>query len=320
MKLTNDQIRELTFGAVYSEEENGIVRFYKCTKKQIEAWGNIREVLGERAMQTSGIRMDLHTNSKTISFDSRSKVDVYINGLLRQSLNMGDGERATISICDPLGYPLDDARVTIIFSSHGNCYVTNVELDDGCYVTPHKYDTKILFIGDSITQGWNTSFNSKRYDSLSYAWRVSRFFNADCVIHGVGGGVFHKSVFDSIDFDPDTVIIAFGTNDFRMLETLAELKKNASEFMDLIAEEYNGKKIFLISPIWRAEQQMPMGSFKDCRETIIEESDRHGFIHIDGLTLVPPCPDFFSDETVHPNAVGFGIYAENLIKELLKYL
>jgi hypothetical protein len=37
--------------------------------------------------------------------------------------------------------------------------------------------------------------------------------------------------------------------------------------------------------------------------------------------MVPPDPAFFADPTpLHPNALGFGIFAENLIRELQKHL
>ena len=64
-----------------------------------------------------------------------------------------------------------------------------------------------------------------------------------------------------------------------------------------------------------------MGHFRDCRRVIIEEATKRGFIHINGLDMVPPDPVFFADpKPLHPNALGFGIYAENLIRELQKHL
>ena len=93
--------------------------------------------------------------------------------------------------------------------------------------------TKFLFIGDSITQGYDS-----KQDSMSYAWRVSRMLNADSIIHGIGGGYYHESIVDSIDFDPDTVVLAFGTNDFGHYDTYDELRYHASAFFSLITKEY----------------------------------------------------------------------------------
>ena len=43
-------------------------------------------------------------------------------------------------------------------------------------------------------------------------------------------------------------------------------------------------------------------------------------IHIDGLSLVPPIPELFSDKWLHPNALGYGFYGENLTRQILNHL
>ena len=319
MRLTTEQMKSVTFGAVRIEEQDNGLRLYKCTQKQIDAWYALSQTLGARAEKTTpGVRLDFHTNSKHLSFEAVGTYEVYVNDLFRGKYDMEQmGGEVTLDLSDPLGDELEDVRVTLVFPSHfENPVLISLSLDDGASVKPHRFDKKILFIGDSITQGWDSG-----YDSLSYAWRVLRFFNADGVIYGVGGGYFHPTVFDSIDFDPDTVILAFGTNDFGKNATTGEMREKVSAFMDLLAKEYAGKKIFCISPIWRATHEKPMGHFRDCRGVVIEEAKERGFIHINGLDLVPPDPVFFADETpLHPNALGFGIYAENLIREMQKYL
>ena len=315
MRLSNNDIKKLTFGAVRCEETDKGLQFFKCTKKQTDAWYAIKEALGERSEKPTGVRIDFHTDSKSFILEGSGTFEVLINGIYRSTEELGDHGCVTVDICDALGNVLDDARITLIFHSHSRTFIKSLALDEGSYVKPHEFDTKILFIGDSITQGWDSG-----YSFLSYAWRVSDFFNANSVIHAVGGGIFHESIFDSIDFDPDTVIIAFGTNDFGFYQTIDELKANTSAFMSRIAEAYKGKKIFYVSPIWRERREKPMGSFQECRKALVEEADKQGFIHVDGLDLVPPIPEFYADKEIHPNALGFGLYAENLIKEMLKHM
>lgn len=318
MKLTNEQIKAVTFGAVDIKETQDGLQFYKCTEKQRKAWWALSKTLGERAeMTTPGVRLDFHTDSKRFTFEAKGVFEVYINDLFRVKFDFAEGGTGTVELCDPLGDPLCDARVTLIFPSHFIGGVLKaVSLDDGAYIKPHVFDKKILFVGDSITQGWDSG-----YDSLSYAWRVMRFFNADAVVHGVGGGYFHRTVFDSINFDPDVVILALGTNDFGKYPTTDAMREETAAFMDQLAQEYKGKTLFCISPIWRLGQEKSMGHFRDCRQVVIDEATKRGFIHINGLDLVPPDPTFFADPSpLHPNALGFGIYAENLIREMQKYL
>lgn len=193
-----------------------------------------------------------------------------------------------------------------------------VEIDDDATLEPHKYDCKMMFIGDSITQGWEST-----WDSLSYANHVSRFFNAESVIQGIGGAIYHMTTFDeAIDFDPDVVIVAYGTNDWGFYKTMEDGREHCQKFLDQLVAKYGDKKLFGISPIWRADttDDRPMGSFEVCKSYVKEEILNHGMTLIDGEILTPHLPEFYSDEYLHPDTKGFGIYALNLIAELQKYI
>ena len=284
MTLTFNDVKKITVGAVKISEETDGIHFYKCTDKQTKAWYALKEVLGSRSLATSGIRLDFHTDSKNISFTAPSgnKFELYINGTFRKQFRLKDAPKTVhAEINDEFGKPLDMARVTLYFPSHGVGVLSSLELDDGAKIIPHTFDTKMLFIGDSITQGWDA-----HYDSLSYAYRTSRFFNAESVIHGVGGGVFHETVFDSIPFKPEHVIIAYGTNDWGFYGTADEMRNQVRSFLDNIKEEYkDAKNVFVISPIWRADfatKKTGVGSFDDCRDIVIEEAQSHGFTHVNG--------------------------------------
>lgn len=322
MKLTLADLRALSVGAVDFEEKNGILFFYKCTKKQREVWLGQSAELGHRACVTTGVRLDFHTDARSLTFvaDSEGKYELFVDDLLRKQFWVGTdipcGEPAHFDLCDALGNEKESYRVTLHFPNHKVGSLSLVELEGATYAHRHEFDCKILMIGDSITQGWNA-----KYNSLSYAHHVSRFFNADIVDQGIGGAYFLPESFDRIDFDPDIVMVAYGTNDFSKRKTYESLREYAGGHLDLIAEEYRDKKIFVLSPIWRGKREgKAMGSFEGCRAVIAEEAEKRGMIHIDGLALVPPIPEFFADEYLHPNDMGFSLYALNLIREMQKYL
>ena len=318
MKLTFEQICSITSGAVSVEQKPDGIHFYKCTKEQIEAWTRLSTTLGERAATTTGVCLDFHTNSKHLAFSivGENKFELYIDGLLRHQFRSDTKSTFSAELCDTLGNEQSEYRVTLVLPSHSAGILQELTLDDGATVEPHRYDRKMLFIGDSITQGWNA-----QYDSLSYAWRVSRHFNADSIIQGIGGAYYHESTFDTLPFDPDVVLVAYGTNDFGHYSSLEELRGHVSAYLSLIKQEYASKQIFVLSPIWRGHRDgKKMGNFEDCRTVIIQEAERLGMIHINGLRLVPPFPSLFADEYLHPNDEGFSIYAENLIVELEKHL
>jgi lysophospholipase L1-like esterase len=323
MKLSFEQIKCVTFGAISITEQSDGIHFLRSTQKQIDAWTALKSDIGHRATITTGVRLDFHTSSSLIRFGTSAgkKYEVYVDGLFRAYIDMDEteGRETTVYLNEP-NYPVaDEHRVTLYLPAHDVAGVLSyVELDDGASIIPHKFDTKMLFIGDSITQGWAAD-----RDSLSYANRVSRYFNAESVINGNGSAYFHNTTFDVPDFEPNTVIVALGTNDFDHFKSKDEMVYHADAYLKNVAQAY-GKtaKLFYISPIWRgdlAKRERAVGTFDDCRKTLAGIAQSYGFVHVDGLTLVPHDPEFFWDKFIHPNSLGFGIYAENLIKEILKH-
>lgn len=317
MILTLEQIKDVTVGASsIVKNDEGVIKFAKCTAKQVDAWYKLREILGQRAETTTGIRLDFHTDAKAIKITSATShtYDLLINGVIVKHFSAAE----TKELCYELPSENTDNRVTFVFPSHCVGALREVELDGATYVNRHDFDTKILFFGDSITQGHKSD-----YDSISYAYQTSFFFNADSMIQGIGGAIFHETTFDyEIPYDPDTVIIAYGTNDFGYYRTLDDLRAQVSGFLDHIKNKYGDKKVICLSPIWRGDDATAkaMGMFSECRAVIVDEIAKRDFIHIDGYKLTPHDPWFYSDAYLHPNATGFGIYALNLIKELQKYI
>ena len=317
MKLSLEQVKKITVGALHIWEEDGAIRFAKCTPKQVEAWYNRSRTLGVRAETTTGVRLDFHTNSKEFAFTPSiaTKYEVYIDNILTYAYSQSDFE---LDMRKSMELDGKEHRITLYLPSHECCMLESVELDADATLTPHKFDCRILFIGDSITQGWDSN-----WDSLSYAYHVSRFFNAESVIQGIGGAYYHATTFDeAIEFDPDIVVIAYGTNDWDSShKSLESGRLHCEKFLDQVVARYGNKKLFGITPIWRADANTPkeMGCFEDCICYIKEELASHGMTVIDGQTLTPHLPDFYADEYLHPNAKGFGVYALNLIKELNLY-
>lgn len=313
MKLTFEEIKNVTFGAIDIINKEDGIHFTKCSKKQIAAWYEIRTNLGERAETTTGVIIDFHTDSSHVEFAVIGhKFEVLINGVLTQQV-LSDTEelRNEQIICANLSE--GENRVTLVFPSHGVGILRSISVDDGAYVCPHEFDKKILFIGDSITQGWDSKF-----DCMSFAYRTADFYNAERVINGIGGAIYAPTTFDKVAFDPDVVIVAYGTNDYDYFKDYQVYKNNVVSYLELVKANYGEKNVFIITPIWRFDKDYPrcIGTFEVCRKTIEEEAERLGFRVVDGYELVPHIDSFYAD-IVHPNEMGFGVYAEKLIAKIL---
>lgn len=320
MKLTFDQIKAVTFGAVSMELHDDGIHFFKCTKKQLDGWYSLHESLGDRALTTTGVRLDFHTDATTAAFTVDSvgkgtgaKFEILVNDVteLCEYLPTDDGAH-TFTMALPAG----ENRVTFVMPSHNVVgTLREVELVDATKCEPHKFDTKIIFMGDSITQGWNA-----KYDSMSYAYRVARFFNADCIIHGVGGGMYDKVTFDKVEgFDPEIVTIAMGTNDFGYYKTLEDFSAACDGHLAAIAQAYPDKIRICMTPVRRIDEDKPkaLGTFRQLRDVIEATAAKYGFILVDGYNTMPYNSDFFNDG-VHPTTLGFSIMADKMIAAIVK--
>ena len=63
--------------------------------------------------------------------------------------------------------------------------------------------------------------------------------------------------------------------------------------------------------------QRAAGAFSDCQKAIQEIAKGLNLEVIDGETLVPPQAKLMADD-LHPNDLGFTVYALNLIKAVYK--
>ncbi len=307
MKLSLEQIKNLTVGAVLIEQTADGIHFYKMQKCQIKAFYALSEILGVRAETTTGIRLDFETDSKFFAFEvkSGSKFEYLIDGVYQGKVAIGNAKRVKMGLSAP-------CRVTLVFPSHEIGTIDNVELSDGASAVRHKFDKKVLFIGDSITQGWNSGI-----DTLSYAYRTSFALNYDSIIQGVGGAYYHASTFADSGFDPDVVIVAYGTNDVNHFKTQDEMVEQLRAYLGMVKEIYKRSKIYAISPIWVSggSEEKRMGNLWECYKLIADEIEKCGVEHIKGLELVPHERRYFADD-LHPNADGFGEYAGSLVRIL----
>ena len=307
MILNLEQIKNLTVGAVEIEQTADGIYFYKMQKCQIDAFYVLSEILGFRAKTTTGIRLDFETDSKFLAFEVKSgaRFEYLIDGVYQGTAQITDG-RVKIDLAAP-------CRITLCFPSHDVGVIDNVELSDGASAVRHKFDKKVLFIGDSITQGWNSGI-----DTLPYAYRTSFALNYDSIIQGVGGAYYHASTFADSGFEPDSVIIAYGTNDVWHFATKDEMLCQLRAYLGLVKETYKHSKIYAISPIWVSggSEEKRMGNLWECYELIADEIEKCGVEHIRGLDLVPHERRYFADD-LHPNKDGFEEYAKRLV-EILK--
>ena len=306
MKLTFAEIRSLTHGADHITEESDGLHFYKCTAKQEAAW----EATGMdrfRVHATTGIRLEVETDANAITFEAPSgnKFEVWINGMFYRQILVNDlretGKTPVVQLEPGI------KRIMFALPSHSAGVLSSFSLDGATFFRPVGYEKKMLFIGDSITQGWDSQF-----DTLSFAYRTATALGVDFHICGIGGARYIPETFDRVSFDPDTVVIAYGINDFDSTHrTVAENIENINAYLDLVKETYGDRRVVVITPIWMAKKDAEWN--RTMRTSIANVAIQKGFEIVDGETLFPKNEAFFADGYLHPNDLGFSVYAERLI-------
>lgn len=333
MKLTIEQIRTITRGAVRIEEEQDGVHFYRFTNEQDRLYEAVWDEFHMKSKATSGIRMEFVTDSQNLEIKTNvSKgssrtyfaFEVFVNGELNGTLANIDVDHApedytatnfelgTFERKFSLGE--GDKTVRIYFPWSADAVLEEMILDDGAFLESTKAKKKLLVYGDSITQGYDALRPSNRYAS-----RIADVFDMEEVNKAIGGEV-HRAALAELkdDFIPDQIMIAYGTNDWAKCPK-ADVKANCEGFYKAIREHYPDTPILTITPIWRkdGEEHHEFGQFHEMEELIFETVKPYEKITVvSGYDFVPKEEKYFGDARLHPNDAGFEHYFNNLYKTI----
>ena len=287
------------------------VRF---TDIQLEFYRKRDDFLYARALCTSGITMDFTTDQRTLSFHydthsfvrSHNTFDIYEEGELVQTVPVSvDHPSGTVEYKRRCENP---SRVTIYLPAMACACISDLNI--GSYVPVSPSNIRLLFFGDSITQGIECQHASMAYPSI-----LGRRLSAETLNQGVGGFYFDQNSLDEkTSFNPDTVFIAYGTNDFRIFHDVNVIEEHAKTYFSSILKLYPKSRIVVIPPIWRADlsSEPERKLFQKTCSAIVQLAYAFGFVAVDGQALVDHEEELFTDGYLHPNDLGFGQYAERL--------
>ncbi len=326
MILSYEQIKNFTLGAlsVVEDENSGQITFSRFSEKQLDFYRKNFEGYYLRAQNSAGVRLSFHTDASSLTLDYKmslgsSENDFHIDVVCDSAIIKNEAVITDRNFCEgslhcPL--PSGEHHVSVHFPLRSLFFLKKFELSGETFVTQHKpKGPKILFLGDSITHGAFTP-----YPSLSYSSRLTQMLDADAINQAIGGEIFREGIIDGdINFEPDVITVAFGTNDWSCAKDDPMLRLDRAEkCLTKLKNSFPNAHIVYISPIWRGvlpEEQLSFdiscAGFKALAMSLDIDV-------IDGYTLVPHLPEFFRDKTLHPNELGFSLYAENLAVTLKK--
>ena len=320
MKLDLEQIRSITKGAADVREEDGYFRFFRFTSTQSLSYKN--DGLGDFHMKTyatSGVRFAFVTDAKNITFDYRTSIgssryygyfDVYVNDIM--AFHFGQPDASVPESKAEIALDGNKNKVEIYFPWSRRTEIKNFELDGS--FEPVSRSRKMICYGDSITQGYDAIYPSLAYDAI-----LARLLDCDQINKGIAADVFYPKIIEKECASPDIVTVAYGTNDWSKTSK-EKFEKNCTEFYKKVRETFPESVIFGITPIWRKDysDKKAIGFTADELDSRMRSlcSGIKDIYFINGWLLTPHIPDFYSDKYLHPNDLGFSVYARNLYEKI----
>lgn len=310
MVLTNEQLKKIYFGAYsFSETDDGYLMAHQYTKAQEEYFEKALDYWFERCNASTAKTLEFNTEATQISFDyriawlaSEDSFELCVDGLISDIKYVKDIEKEGSIAFD---MPEGKKDIIVYFPVDALVVIKNFEINAS--FKPAVKGKKVLWLGDSITQGYGPLRSSQTYVSVA-----NRILNYDIINQGIGGYVYDPKVLVEMEgYKPDKIIVALGTNQYDT-ESMADIEK----YYEIITSLYKNIPILAITPLWRGDniEGLPtLIKFCDKLKDIIKKYDT--VTMVEGWNLVPHLSEYFIDN-LHPNQLGTEVYARNLIREM----
>lgn len=311
MILTNEELKNFYFGAYeFEETEDGYLQAFQYSKKQIEYFKGAMDFWYERCTASSAKTLEFTTSARKVAFDykiiwkgSADSFELCVNGLVTDIVYVKDVlDTGRIEWELPEG----EKNVIIYLTADETVLIRNFEAD--AKVTRAKKNEKVLWLGDSITQGYGPLRSSCTYVSVA-----NRLLNYDIINQGIGGYVYDKNSLMKMEgYNPDKIIVALGTNQYGDKDMSV-----VEEYYETLTGIYGNEiPILCISPLWRGDNLEALPVLYAFCENVKKIAGRYKNVQIiDGMKLVPHLPEYFLDN-LHPNCFGCEVYGRNLVEEI----
>lgn len=310
MLLSTSQLKSIYFGALeFAEAEEGYLQAFQYTKPQIQYFKRVSEFWYDRCIASTAKTLEFITTATTVSFEykflwkgSEDSIELFVDGEENQVVYVKDLKDEG---CITFTLPQGKKQGLIYLPVDATMLIRNVEISGE--FTPAVKGEKVLWMGDSITQGFGPLRSSQTYVS-----RANRVLNYDIINQGIGGYIYDKNILTDMNgYRPDKIIISMGTNQFEN-----EDLQVVEEYYIRLKELYGDTPVLCITPIWRGDKPGMEVIFERFCNGIKDICKKYDNITVvDGFTLVPHLSEYFLDD-LHPNAKGCEVYAENLLKAI----
>lgn len=313
MNQANEELKKVYFGAYsFAETEDGWLQAFQYSEAQMAYFRSAFDFWYDRSMATTAKTLEMVTDATRISLEyrfiwtgSQDSFELMVNGLITRIDYVRDLEEE-----GSLTWNLPEGKKSVVIYLPADATVLLRGFSmNGTAERPEKNE-KVLWLGDSITQGYGPLRSGATYVSVA-----NRLLNYDIINQGIGGYIYDKkSLMRMEGYQPDKIIVALGTNQYGS-ETMTDVE----EYYETLTGLYgNTIPILCISPLWRGDNPEGIPTLVRYCENIRRIAGSYGNVRVvDGFSLVPHLGEYFLDN-LHPNCLGAEVYGRNLVEAIRK--
>lgn len=308
--MTEIDFKPFIHGAYEFTDRNGYAGFSRFSKRQTEHL-KFNDFFYRRAFFSSSVTLEFKTKNCRFGFDyfiadvsSKDTLNVLINGKRVYSYKISElDEKGELVFAVENTDGNTENEVVVYFPIDADFAVKNFRVSEK--ISPVGHKPKVLWMGDSITQGYGTFQTSDTFVNI-----CQRKLGFEVLNQGIGG-YYHDAecLMPLENFPPDRIIVSTGTN----LHNWKDKEGYITEFYAKLNEVYGNVKTLSITPLWRGDDGADADGLIKTRLLIEKECEKYGTIVLSGDELIPHDKKMFYDN-LHPNAFGAETYAENLCK------
>ena len=331
--MTNEELKKHYYGAYsFEETKDGWLQAFQYTAEQMQYFKRAFDFWYDRCMATTAKTIEFITEATKISFDYRfiwlgspdsfelavdgmiTKID-YVKDILekngRRPKETGEGlPEWEFPIDGKISWELPEGKKSVVIYLPADATVLVKNFEINADVKKAEKGDKVLWLGDSITQGYGPLRSAMTYVSVA-----NRLLNYDIINQGIGGYIYDKKSLMKMDgYQPEKIIVALGTNQFGS-ETMTDVE----EYYETLTGIYgNDIPVLCISPVWRGDQPDVYEKFVSFCKKVKEIAGSYKNVTVvDGLKLVPHLSEYYLDG-LHPNCLGTENYGRNLVEAVRK--
>ena len=308
------ETEKLFHGFIDLKYSDGYVIPHRFNDKHITAISS-SDHFHQRTKCGASVTLEFVTNAKNISFDYKfflrtgveSTFEVFVDGFLTHMIKDCD-----LSDEGNLKFEFEQGKkqIEIYLPNFSEVGIKNLTSDLDLIPIPEK-DEKILFIGDSITQGGG----SKR-SGMTFVNVVKRALDCEVLNWGIGSYIFDKAIIAKSKFVPQKIVVAMGTNN-----RWYDFENNVhaiDAFFEKLNALYPNVPILTVIPPWSGEPDEKLAiRAKEIKGIIENTVIKYSKIKtVNAYNIIPHFPEYYMEDLLHPNSLGMAVYGYHLAKAI----